>query len=65
MNNFSMIRILNMILKSYEIIYIFVTPSPPSYETLSNKWKCRSFWTAPKNLHVPRKVKGYLSVLHD
>ncbi len=29
MDNFSMIRIRNMILKSYEIVYIFVTPSPP------------------------------------
>ncbi len=29
MNYFSMIRILNMLSKSYEIVYIFVTPSPP------------------------------------
>ncbi len=29
MDNFSMIRTLNMMLKSYEIVYIFVTPSPP------------------------------------
>ena len=29
MDNFSMVRILNMMLKSYEIVYIFVTPSPP------------------------------------
>ena len=29
MDIFSMIRILNMMLKSYEIVYIFVTPSPP------------------------------------
>ena len=29
MDIFSMIRMLNMMLKSYEIVYIFVTPSPP------------------------------------
>ena len=29
MDNFSMIRTLNMMLKSYEIVYIFVTPCPP------------------------------------
>ncbi len=29
MNNSSMIRIMNLMLKCYEIVYIFVTPSPP------------------------------------
>ena len=36
MNNFSIIRTLNLMLKSYEIFYIFCDPLPPSYETLSH-----------------------------
>ncbi len=35
MNNFSMIRILNMMLESYEIVYIFVTPSPLLRDVIS------------------------------
>ena len=35
MDNFSTIRILNMVVKSYEIFYIFVTPSPLLRDVIS------------------------------
>ncbi len=38
---------MNMLQKSYEIVYIFWYPLPPSYVTLSHKWKMQVFLDGP------------------
>ncbi len=72
MDIFSMISILNMVLKSYEIVYIFVTPSPPLTrrylisETVDNSGlPLRVFLITLQNTSTPLRVEVFWCVIYN